>query len=147
MTGEVFGLFAKSSTSSDFIETSQSSIDGSGAFNQSVIESMRNPERILRSLFSIRATPLLFGTDKQGHMSARLSGLLIGLEIAGMRKKSGDAITLISTGVLAQNYLHAFKIVGIECNWINADTMARTGLDHAARALWPQLFGQKERAQ
>jgi len=51
-------------------------------FDQAVREALGAPTRLLSALFSVRAMPLLRGDEQAKDMPDRLSGLLIGTEIA-----------------------------------------------------------------
>ncbi len=136
MTGEIFALLANNSTLAHFISTTDADLSQTAAFARAVGEAMAAPQKVVRALFSVRSTPLLMGVEMASEMPARLSGLLIGLEIAGMSKAAGDRVTLISNGVLAQSYASAFKVAGLEFDLLEADEIARTGLYYAARAIW-----------
>ena len=70
---------------------------------------------------------------------ARLSGLMIGIEIAGaLSMVDGDAsVALVASGPLGDLYRSAFTAVGIEAADIDADEAVRAGLATAAKALWP----------
>ena len=144
-TGELFDLLANRSTLSHFIQAAQDGEKQAPAFEAAVRQALAAPERILQTLFSVRALPLLMGADQAGDLSARLSGLLIGLELSALRNAKPERVTLISGGALTQNYRQAFQIAGIACHELDADQMARAGLFHAARAIWSYaLKGQKE---
>jgi len=137
MTGEVYALLAKRSTLAHFIASTQGTVADVPAFSKAVRDAIEAPESALNLLFSVRATPLLMGRATAEEMPARLSGLLIGLEIAGMKKLAGDHVALISSDVLAQNYSRALSVAEIGFELCNAEEMARSGLYHAARSLWP----------
>jgi len=143
MTGEIFDLLAHKSTLAHFICAPLGNLSDNPAFADALKEAIHSPEKILQLLFSVRATPLVMGAKNAANMAARLSGLLIGLEIAGMGQSTGDQVTLISGGVLAQIYARAFDIAGIEPRLLSADEMARAGLLHAARLLWPEQLNRK----
>lgn len=137
MTGEIFALLAHESTLAHFIDRSQNTDVDEPAFALAVREAIEAPECILNALFSVRAGPLL-GTARAEQMPARLSGLLIGLEIAGMRESAEGRLTLISDGALAQSYSAAFRAAGLAFRVWDAGAMVRAGLYFAARSLWPE---------
>lgn len=141
MTGEVFALLSKNSTLSHFISDHAPPSETSDAFKAAVKEALNFPQRILQTLFSVRAMPLLLGNDAAGDMHARLSGLLIGLEIAGQGLPKGQSITLISNGKLASTYESALSIAGIPAQHYDADDLVRAGLFHIALELQPSLAG------
>ena len=70
---------------------------------------------------------------------ARISGTLIGVEIAGAMSSAGKdaAITLVVSGGLQALYETAFKSLSLSYQTIDADAAVRRGLSAAARALWP----------
>ncbi len=136
MTGEVYALLAKHSTLAHFLPLTHGAMALDPVFAGAVRDAIAAPETILGMLFSVRATPLLMGRETAATMPARLSGLLIGLEIAGMKQRAGSRVTLISKGTLARNYTAALAVAGIEIDLYDADAMALAGLCHAAHALW-----------
>lgn len=133
MTGETFALLSRQSTLSAFVDTAQ--VDDA-AFAAGVRTGRDHPETTLRQLFHLRAGPLLGLTDK-AELASRLSGLLIGLEIAGAPAKAGDSVTLIASGVLADRYTQALELTGRQVCRLDADKAVRAGLAVAADALWP----------
>lgn len=139
MTGEIFALLAKNSTLAHFISNTDADLSQSAAFADAVGEAMAAPEKVVRALFSVRSTPLLMGAERASEMPARLSGLLIGLEIAGMGKVASDKVTLISNGGLAQSYASAYKVAGLEIDLLEADEIARSGLFYAAKSIWENV--------
>ncbi len=138
MTGEIFALLSEHSTLSHFL----GEFSGAGAhstdFSDAVRESLEAPESILGTLFTVRAGPILFGVKSAVDMQARLSGLLIGLEIAGISHLAGDHAVLISSGPITENYLRAFELASIKADLMHAEEVVRTGLFHAGQILWPE---------
>lgn len=137
MTGEMFGLLSEQSTLSHFMRDPESEHSAASAFDDGVREALEHPEKILSLLFGIRAMPLLLGDNLGANMRARLSGLLIGLEISGFKEETDATVTLLSEGVLAKNYAAAFKVAGVRHVILDSSNMARAGLFEAAKALWP----------
>ena len=69
---------------------------------------------------------------------ARLSGTLIGLEIAGaLQEAANSGITLVASGRLQALYEQAFKTLSLPFTAIDADAAVRRGLSAAAEAIWP----------
>ena len=136
MTGEMFSLLAHKSTLSHFIDSTRSFDPEDQEFELAFRETVENPARILNSLFSVRAAPLL-GTARAQQMPARLSGLLIGLEISGMRGFIQGNLTVISDCELTRIYARAFSLAGLQFEVRDAEEMVRAGLYSAARSLWP----------
>lgn len=80
MVGELYEMLSKHSTLSHYLDAGGTPSDA--AFDQAVREALGAPTRLLSALFSVRAMPLLRGDEQAKDMPDRLSGLLIGTEIA-----------------------------------------------------------------
>lgn len=137
MTGEIFKLLSEKSTLSHYTKNTGGDFSASPEFAASVLNAIGNPERFLNLLFSVRAEPLLTKAHTTDDMAARLSGLLIGLEIAGMNQPAAGSVTLISSGALAASYSAAFKAAGIAHTSLDAAASTQTGLYQAAKLIWP----------
>lgn len=144
MTGELFDLLSKQS----LLAHSLLGSDGMDmpAFRTAVLKAVEAPGRATNLLFAIRAGQLLEGAGAD-ISRARLSGTLIGLEIAGA---SGDAlnafggtISLIVSGRLASLYGEALRALSRPFTLLDADTAVRDGLSRAARSLW---FSSEDRS-
>lgn len=98
--------------------------------------------RMLGELFGIRAAMLLDNLPPEGAAS-RLSGLLIGTEIAGAREKFGTSatVTLVASGTMAALYAKAMTAGGLTFDIVDADEAVRKGLFVAASQLWPAQKG------
>lgn len=139
MTGEVYGLLANQSVLKHFIAGAEAeSFAAIADFRAAVREALATPEALLRALFTTRSGPLLMGDSTPDTVAARLSGLLIGAEIAGMKPAPGSKITLVGSGPLAANYAAALNVAGLQVDEHPADALAIAGLYHAARLLWPE---------
>ena len=97
----------------------------------------REPELATNRLFSIRARGLLFSltpTDAE----ATLSGMMIGLELAGALKQApkDTPVILVASGKLRGLYEAAFHRLGLKSTTIDADEAVRRGLSLAARDIW-----------
>lgn len=139
MTGEVFSLLQSHSVLAHSVQQAAGEKDDDKAFQSAVNEAVSSPEKILQALFSVRSTSLLQQNATARQMRARLSGLLLGVEIAGVRNMVQEQVTLISSGQLAHNYKRALNIAGFQCELIDADEMVLAGLCHAAAKIWPGL--------
>ncbi len=91
---------------------------------------------MLGELFGIRAAMLLDNLSPEGAAS-RLSGLLIGAEIAGAKAKSHGKVTLVASGAMAAVYGKALTIAGVDFDRVDADEAVRKGLFVAASSIWP----------
>lgn len=136
MTGEIFDLLAHKSTLKHFIDPAQNNGQDLPEFEHAVKQALGDPSLFLSSLFSVRAASLLAGADTAVNGAARLSGLLVGLEIAGFKHEVGEGLILVSSGPLSQVYARAFDIAEVPYKTVDAEEMARRGLFAAGRALW-----------
>ena len=135
MTGELYALIAGQSILAHSLGEAEAD-PRAPAFAEAVLAAFQEPQRLTGALFSIRGSQLLFG-DPPERAAARLSGMLIGAEIAGSGCKSGDrsSVRLIASGRLASLYRAAFAALSIKIELIDADAAVREGLILAARFL------------
>jgi len=134
MTGEMFALLSEVSILRHTVATSGWSDDD---FAGAVAEAHAAPADCLDKLFSLRAGPLLFG-DAVPSGSARLSGLLIGAEIATCMAADGAPLCLVATGGMADRYAAALTILGIDFGRADAGDAVRNGLFAIAARIWPE---------
>jgi 2-dehydro-3-deoxygalactonokinase len=89
-------------------------------------------------IFTARSGQLLHGLTAAA-AQAKLSGTLIGLEIAGALQDAGKGteITLVASGRLQGLYEAAFETLSLTYTSIDADAAVRRGLSAAAEAIWP----------
>ncbi|OQP85952.1 2-dehydro-3-deoxygalactonokinase [Rhizobium rhizosphaerae] len=138
MTGELFDVIGKQSILRHAIEGA-GPFDGSHpAFLDAVKTACIASARFSNLVFSLRSGQLLHGLDATS-AKARLSGLLIGLEIAGARDTAPDAlhVQLIASGAMAALYTAALEAATLGATVIDADQAVRRGLHAAASAVWP----------
>ena len=100
------------------------------------VDLMLSGERMLGELFGIRAAMLLENLSPEGAAS-RLSGLLIGAEIAGAKAKHTGKVTLVASGAMTALYSKALSIADMDFDLVDADDAVRKGLFVAAAAVWP----------
>lgn len=136
MTGDLFAALSVSSVLRHSIG-SASVEPGSADFRNAVQGSLDEPADILARLFSIRPAGLLHGLSAAA-ARARLSGYLIGQEIAGARSRFsvGPKIELVGGGVLGELYREALSVAGIGCNDRDGNDLAIAGLTRAASIIW-----------
>lgn len=136
MTGELFALLARQSVLRHGV--AEGDWDD-GAFLDALRESLSRPERLAADLFSIRAAGLLH--DLPGPQArARLSGLLLGLEMLGARHYwLGQRIAVIGTAALTRLYELALSDLGITAERVEADEVTLVGLGSA----WAQAIGKR----
>lgn len=136
MTGELFALMSEHSVLADMVAKGTGD-SASPAFADAVSE-MLDGTGLTGRLFSIRAASLLANDAPDAR--ARLSGLLVGAEVAAMRGAlQGEAkATLIASGAQAEAYETALSIAGVRCEILDGHDLVRRGLYSAALALWPE---------
>jgi len=138
MTGELFALLAGTSILRHAVSGAAACDPASAGFVGAVGEGYREPARLSRMLFSLRAAQLLFDAPPT-RLYERLSGLLIGGEIAAAASDYGrlDGTRLIASGRLGDLYASAFAALDIAVDVIDADRAVLAGLVIAAGQFWP----------
>ena len=110
MTGELFALL---STASVLRHGMQGTGWDDDAFDAAVSDALSRPERLGARLFSLRAQGLIAGLSPDA-ARARLSGLLIGMELAGAKPYwLGQRVTLIGAEKLSAAYARALAAQGV----------------------------------
>lgn len=131
MTGELFALLGRQSVLRHALG------DGwdAAAFDDAVQDALAAPESLVAQLFGVRARALLDPEAPPGRARARLSGLLIGSELAATRRLWSDAaVTLIGEPGLTRLYARALALAGREAVALDGAPMALAGLA-AAQAM------------
>ncbi len=128
LTGELFQLLSEQSILRNDINSHDWDDD---AFESAILEINSNPSQLIRSLFSIRAESLLHATTA-AISSARLSGLLIGSDIASVPNRVDHNCTMIiGQSDLAKHYQQALHVLGIKSECLSMETLILDGLKHA----------------
>lgn len=137
MTGELFDAIAKNTILSHAIADAGAIAPDNTAFRAAVTRMVTNPALATSQLFSVRAGSLIAGLSPED-AKARLSGTLIGLEIAGALSLAAKdtPVMLVASGSLGTLYGQALGAAGLSPTVIDADTAVRTGLAVGAKALW-----------
>jgi 2-dehydro-3-deoxygalactonokinase len=142
MTGELFSVLSVHSILRHSVAVDGPVEPDHPAFRQWCGEAAAGRAELSANLFRLRAATLLHGkTPEDGR--AALSGLLIGAEIAGARRRFGtDAaeIVLVASGAMAELYRAAFELAGLPCRTVDADEAVRRGLAVAAQ----RCFGEAD---
>jgi 2-dehydro-3-deoxygalactonokinase len=125
MTGEMFALFSEHSVL-------RHGMQGEGwddaAFEAAVSDALSRPERLGARLFSLRAEGLIAGLTPAA-ARARLSGLLIGTELAGARPYwLGQDVTLVGAERLSAAYARALALQGVTARSLSASDCTLAGL-------------------
>ncbi len=130
MTGEIFELLASASVLRHGVATEGWS---EADFAEAVETALARPEQMAARLFGLRAEGLLDGLAPE-RARARLSGLLIGAELAAARPHwLGREVVLIGAPTIAGAYHAALALCGLEARMADATEMTLAGLA-AARA-------------
>ncbi len=125
MTGELFALLSQHSVLRH--DTAGTGWDA-GAFAEAAAAALARPERLAAALFAIRAEALL-GDPAPGQARARLSGALIGAELAAARAWwLGQKVVVIGAARLGGLYATALAAQGVVAPRESAETMTLAGL-------------------
>jgi len=130
MTGELFALL---STQSVLRHGMAGDEWEDAAFDAALSETLSRPECIASRLFALRAEGLIAGLSAAA-AKARLSGLLIGLELAGSRACwLGQPIVIIGADRLSALYAKALTAQGASPRLLSARDAVIAGLSAARR--------------
>ncbi|MBS9722150.1 2-dehydro-3-deoxygalactonokinase [Tianweitania sp. BSSL-BM11] len=133
MTGELFALLAKQSVLRHSMGEDGTLHDT--VFDNAVRVAAETPADLTALLFGIRASGLVADADNEDARS-RLSGLLIGAELAAMQQEwSGGDVVLIGADQLAERYLRALHALGGTARMVDAQACTLAGLVAARHQL------------
>lgn len=132
MTGELFATIA----SQTVLRHSVASAGWDDAeFAKGLHDAYARPERIATQLFALRAEGLLHGLSGIA-ARARLSGLLIGTELAAAKPYwLGQKVAVIGPGGLSKIYIDALATQGAPATQVKGDAITLAGLTAAYRRL------------
>lgn len=126
MTGELFELLAKQSVLRHGLVGAEGQEDA--AFDSGVSDALSRPEKIGAQLFGLRAEGLLHGMTPVAARS-RLSGLLIGMELAAAKPYwLGQPVALIGSERLTASYARALAAQGMAARALDATACTLAGL-------------------
>ncbi len=132
MTGELFALLSSQSILRHSVNTDQWD---NRAFLAAVREGVEQPQMLLSDSFRIRAQSLLSETTA-AMARARLSGLLIGNELAGAKNYWAQGnVALIGDSMLTALYETALKDLAVKARVYNPKDMTCLGLRQAMTRL------------
>lgn len=128
MTGEMFALLSTQSVL-------RHGMAGGGwddaAFDDGLSEAISRPEKIAARLFTLRAEGLLAGLSADA-ARARLSGLLIGIELAAAKPYwLGQEVVLVGSEALTSSYARALATQGLTARRLDATACTLSGLASA----------------
>lgn len=137
MTGELFSVISQHSILAHAVETAGPLPVDSQPFRDGLSMALARPTALTASLFRLRASQLL-GFEQRADGAARLSGLLIGTELADALHRHGPlrSVRLIAAGSLGRLYEAALTEQSLDVTAVDAEQASRLGLAKAARALW-----------
>lgn len=131
MTGELFALL---STQSVLRHSADTGWDAD-AFDDGVSVGVSQPDMLLADLFSVRAKALL-SDPAQGAGRARLSGLLIGAELAAMRQFwDGTDVAVLGAPETSTLYATALGWLGARTRVLDTAKLTLAGLTAAYERL------------
>ncbi|MDO5648257.1 2-dehydro-3-deoxygalactonokinase [Paracoccus sp. (in: a-proteobacteria)] len=125
MTGEIFALLATQS-----VLRHSMTADGmdAAAFEAAVADALSNPAQAMAGLFAIRAQSLTQDLPAPA-ARARLSGTLIGVELAAARPWwLGQQVTLIGADYVADLYAKALQLQGVQADRYDVARATLAGL-------------------
>ncbi|WP_422036870.1 2-dehydro-3-deoxygalactonokinase [Roseibium sp.] len=125
MSGELFALLTRQSVLRHSVDSSE--LDET-AFENAVHEVTQRPQSLAASLFGIRASGLVSGMPADT-ARGRLSGLLIGAEIAAVRDDFDLAsVSLLGSDHIAKAYHAALGKLGHTASMLDAASITLNGL-------------------
>ena len=132
MTGDLFSAIGGHTVLRHSVQSDNWDSD---AFDAGVNDAISRPERIAAWLFSLRAEGLV-NNMQNGTARARLSGLLIGAELAGAKPYwLGQQIAVIGAGNLTSLYVRALALQSAPATQVKGDAITLAGLTAAYRRL------------
>ncbi|MFC3163833.1 2-dehydro-3-deoxygalactonokinase [Ciceribacter thiooxidans] len=136
MTGELFDLLSRHSILRHSIGDDLAFTADDRGFSDGVTEALAEGFALTAHLFSIRAAGLLGGDAPKP--AARLSGMLIGAEIAATRTflPQGMIVHLVGSARLTALYGRALEIAGTQSRLLDGEDLVRKGLFAAASSLF-----------
>jgi len=137
MTGELYSVIAQHSILAHAVEVASPLAADRQPFREGLSTALAAPTALTASLFRLRAAQLL-GFEQRADGAARLSGLLIGTELADAARQHGPlrSVRLIGAGALGRLYEAALTGQGLDVTAADAEEASRLGLAKAAIALW-----------
>ena len=129
MTGELYALLSERSVLKHGLKHGTARDDwDQDAFLEAVDDMMASPRSLAADLFSLRAAALLHDLPPAA-ARARLSGLLVGSELAGARERwLGRRVVLVGSETLSRLYEAALVAQGTQTERVQGDAMTRSGL-------------------
>ncbi|MCF3972415.1 2-dehydro-3-deoxygalactonokinase [Paracoccus salsus] len=131
MTGELFALLSQKSVLRHTLGTAS----GNAAFDEAVAEALSQPHRAYGRLFQLRAAALV-GDQDPDNAASRLSGLLIGCELAGAKAYwLGQEIAIVGAEALSALYARALAAQGVTVHQADGEASTLAGLHRAWQSI------------
>ncbi|MEM6888774.1 MAG: 2-dehydro-3-deoxygalactonokinase [Pseudomonadota bacterium] len=128
MTGELFALLTDYSVLRHSVSSDAWEAD---SFAEGVATTLSRPEALAANLFNLRAAGLLHGT-LAAQLRARLSGLLLGAELAAARPYwLGQNLAILGLGAQAKAYRDALASQGVSAVQVDSERATLAGLTAA----------------
>ena len=139
MTGELFDILSHHSILKAATGGASGVASADAAFLEAVNSAFTKPSSLANRLFHVRSAQLL-GFEPASEGAARLSGLLIGHELASAMAHQGanEDVVLVASGGLGALYRAALEGQGVILRDCDAGDAARRGLWSAARTFWAE---------
>jgi 2-dehydro-3-deoxygalactonokinase len=132
MTGELFSLLSQQSVLRYSMQDVQWSDE---AFDRAVAEVLQDPSLLAGKLFGLRAESLV-GDAPASELRARLSGLLVGSELAATRNFWTDSsITIVGDDTIASLYVRSLSTQVAHVSRVDGNTMSLAGIVSHYRVL------------
>jgi 2-dehydro-3-deoxygalactonokinase len=137
LSGELFSILSRHSVLKMSISESGRVASDNPVFLEKAQAAIHQPELFTAHLFAIRPAQLLDFTSPEDTLAA-LSGVIIGMEIAGALSRFGkpEHLILLASGNLGSLYQSAIEACGVRTTYLDAESAGRDGLYHAAKTLW-----------
>lgn len=137
MTGDIFSAISCHTVLKHSVQTADWD---ESAFGAAVSRAFDDPAHVATALFGIRANGLMQGQSLAAGR-ATLSGLLLGLELAGTKHLwMNNRVVLIGSDAFSRHYKHALNTVGADAEIAPAAALTLAGLCTAYASL--KLAGQ-----
>lgn len=133
MTGELFAVLGAHSILQHGVKPGAQIAPDAPAFLEAVREMQVDGAALTAKLFSVRARGLVGDTDGASG-AARLSGLLIGAEIAAA--KPDGPVTLLASSGASELYAAALTAADVKTKTLDAEKASQAGLLRAAHMIW-----------
>ena len=133
MTGELFAVLGAHSILQHGVTPAMQIAPNAPAFLEAVREMQVDGAALTAKLFSVRARGLVGDADGASG-AARLSGLLIGAEIAAARPDG--PVTLLASSAASELYAAGLTAANVQTKTLDAEMASQAGLLRAAQMIW-----------